>query len=145
MPDTDDVSVETGRGAIRVSLEGLEAFESLAVDAWVVPIDPNDEGQRLGGVHFGLINEEPFSASDLIRQNYTSVDPSKVAMFEPGTYRFIIEAYVPSGDMHYGCEMPIQVVDGQPSVVTLTSLPTYTDSGIHWIPLDELEYPDCPG
>ena len=46
--------------------------------------------------------------------------------------------------MHYGCEMPIKVADDQPLVVTISSLPPYTGSGIHWTPYDQLEYPDCP-
>ena len=58
-----------------------------------------------------------------------------VSAFEPGTYRFIVEAYVPSGDMLYGCEMDVQVVEGEPLIVALSSIPTYTEAGIHWIPL----------
>ena len=64
--------------------------------------------------------------------------------FEPGTYRFIIEAYEPSVAMHYGCEKPIEVVEGESLVMTISSLPTYTDSGWSWTPYDQLEYPDCP-
>jgi hypothetical protein len=147
LPMAGDVSVGSEPGTVTVSLEGLEGFEGLAVDAWVVPIEPNDEWQRLGGIHFEPIIDDPFTASDMIHppgENYISLDPSKVAKFEPGVYRFIIEAYVPSGNMYYGCEMPIQIVDGQPFAVTFTDLPDYTDSGIHWTPLDELQYPDCP-
>jgi hypothetical protein len=40
--------------------------------------------------------------------------------------------------------MPIQIDRGRDLVVVFTNLPTYADSGIHWTPLGELEYPDCP-
>ena len=149
-----NASVGSEPGTVTVVLDSLEGFESLAVDAWVVPLEPTDEWQPLGGTSFWPINQDPVFTSDVIHAQgesyrvyvdgqWGSVD-GKAATFEPGTYRFIIEAYVPSGNMRYGCEMPIQVVEGEPLVVTFTSLPTYTGNGIFWTPLDELEYPDCP-
>lgn len=134
-------------GTVTVSLNGLEGFGRLAVDAWVVPIDLTDEWQRLGETRFGPIDEDPFSASKVVAppaEGPSSDFTGEAAIFEPGTYRFIIEAYVPSGNMHYGCEMPIQVVEGEPLVVTFTSLPVYTEDGLLWTPLDELRYPVCP-
>jgi hypothetical protein len=113
----------------------------------VVPIDLTDEWQRLGETRFGPIDEDPFSASKVVAppaEGPSSDFTGEAAIFEPGTYRFIIEAYVPSGNMHYGCEMPIQVVEGEPLVVTFTSLPVYTEDGLLWTPLDELRYPVCP-
>jgi hypothetical protein len=147
LPIVNDSSVGSEPGTVTVSLEGLEGFEGLAVDAWVVPLEPTEEWQRLGGTGFWPINQDPVFASDVIHpqgERYFDLVDGEAATFAPGTYRFIIEAYVPSGNMRYGCEMPIQVVEDEPLIVTLSSIPTYTESGIHWTPLDELEYPDCP-
>lgn len=143
-----NISVGSEPGTVTVSLDGLEGFERLAVDAWVVPLEPTEEWQRLGGTSFWPINQDPVFASEVIHpqgESYFDFVDGEAATFEPGTYRFIIEAYVPSGNMRYGCEMPIQVVEGEPFVVVLSSIPTYSGDGIHWTPLDELEYPDCPG
>lgn len=139
---------ESAPGTITVSLDGLEGFEGLAVDAWVLPMEPAQEKQALGGTRLGVINGDPYSGSDVMHpqdvERYWDVVAGEIATFQPGTYRFIIEAYVPSGRMRHGCEMSVQVVEGEPLVVTISSLPTYTDDGFHWKPDDQLLYPDCP-
>ncbi len=70
---------------------------------------------------------------------------SPVAVFEPGTYRLAIEAWVESGPMRFGCEQPIEVVDGEALEVTVSELPPYSGEGVHWTPTAELVYPACPG
>jgi hypothetical protein len=96
----------------------------------------------------GVVDSDPISMSDVIHpqrdDQYWGVKADQVVAFEPGTYRFIIEAYIPSGPMHFGCESRVQVVDGEPLVVTISSLPSYSGSGFHWTSPDELRYPDCP-
>jgi hypothetical protein len=139
----EDISVGSERSTVTVSLDGLDGFAGLDVYAWVVPNDPSDEWQRLGWTSFWFIGIDPYSASQVM-QRPDGFDLGEVATFEPGTYRFIIEAYYPWGNMYYGCEMPIQVVEGEPLDVALSSIPTYTGDGIHWTPPGELEYPDCP-
>jgi hypothetical protein len=140
----EEISVGSEPGTITVSLDGLEGFDGLAVDAWILPIGRTDEWQRLGGRRFWPLGVDPYTASRVMRTQGTFGLDGAVATFEPGTYRFIIEAYVPSGDMLYGCEMDVQVVEGEPLTVALSSIPTYTGGGIHWTPPVELEYPDCP-
>jgi hypothetical protein len=135
----DRAAVEPAPGTITVSLERVEGFKGLAVDAWVLPLEPTEEGQALGGTYWWPIGEDPFSASKVMR----SLDHNQIATFGPGTYRFIIEAYVPSGAMHYGCEQQIRIVEDQPLVVTLSGMPIYTGGGFHWTPYDQLVYPDC--
>jgi hypothetical protein len=135
----EDISVGSEPGTVTVVLDGLEGFEGLDVAAWVVPLEPTEEWQPLGEMSFSFISVDPYSASQVM-QTPDGFDLGEAATFEPGTYRFIIEAYVPSGNMYYGCEMPIQVVEDEPLIVTLSSIPTYTESGIGWTPLDELEY-----
>jgi hypothetical protein len=146
LPTIGDVSGGSERGTVTVVFGGLAGLEGLAVDVLVVPSleDESDELEVLGGITFGVIGEDPFSTSEVIHPGWWDPIPWDTLIFEPGVYRFIIEAYVPSGDMHYGCEMPIEVADDQPLVVTISSLPPYTGSGIHWTPYDQLEYPDCP-
>jgi len=143
---TDDASGGSEPGTVTVSLDNLEGFEGLAVDALVLPSpdDAGDELDMIGGIRFGVIDVDPFSTSEMLHPGGWNSIPDETVIFEPGTYRFIIEAYVPAGATFYGCEMPVQVVESEPLVVTISSLPTYTGSGWHWTPYDELEYPDCP-
>lgn len=137
----------TPDGTITVALDALDGFERLAVNAWVLPLEPTAEKQALGGAHLSSRHPDPLSASQVMHPQgprYWEVLEEEIAIFEPGTYRFIIEAYVPSGAMHYGCERQIEVVDGESLVVTLSDMPVYTGDGFHWTPDDELRYPDCP-
>lgn len=134
-------------GTITVFLDRLEGLPDLAVDAWVLPVEPTDQGDAFGGARLGIVHSDSFSASDSIHPRrgdmYFDVDEDRVVTFDPGDYRFVIEAYVPSGRMHFGCERRIEVVEGQPLVVTITSLPSYSGDGFHWTATDELRYPDC--
>ncbi|NNC40609.1 MAG: hypothetical protein HKN95_07940, partial [Acidimicrobiia bacterium] len=143
----EDVSVGSEPGTVTVLFDGLEVFGGLAVDAWVLPLEPTREKQALGGTRLGVINGDRYLGFAVMhpqREGYFDVVADEVAFFSPGTYRFIIEAYVPLGDMFYGCEQQIQVVEDEPTIVSLSSLPTYTSSGWHWAPYEQLEYPDCP-
>jgi hypothetical protein len=139
------ISVGSEPGTITVVLDGLEGFQGLVVDAWVVvPIDPSDQW-LLGQAHWP-ISADPYSASRVLTQHPydpPGLDETGTAL-QPGTYRFIIEGYVPWDAVQFGCEMEVEVVEDKPLIVTLSSIPTYTGTGIGWAPLSELEYPDCP-
>lgn len=144
------LSVDQAEGTtITVSLDAVEGLGGHVVSAWVLPLEPNDDKDAIGGTFFGTITDDPFSDSRKI-QPQNEDRPSEVTLgessiVEPGTYRFIIEGYVPSGPMHYGCEMPIDVDGREPLVIPISSLPTYTGEGWHWTPPGrEFRYPDCP-
>lgn len=131
-------------GTITVSLLGLEGVEGLSIDAFVLPVHPHEMYESLGRTHFAG-GVDPFSATDVIhppRAGYITDD--EAATFEPGIYRFAVEAYVSNGPMRFGCEMPLEVVDASPVNVSVTSLPVYTNSGFWWTPTAELSYPPCP-
>ena len=114
----------------------------------MLPVELNDDKVAIGGPSFSYLTDDPFSASKKIQpqdeDRYFDVTAGESPIVEPGTYRFLIEAYVPSGPMHYGCEMPIEVDGGEPLVLTVSSLPTYTGVGWHWATPEQLRDPDCP-
>ena len=134
-------------GTIELELESLEGYEGLVVSAWVLPLDLTEQKRALGGTDSPVIGEDPFSATYAMHpqaESFWKVDDAKLATFDPGTYRFIIEAYEPAGVMYYGCEQQIRVVGGEPLVVTISNMPTYSGGGWHWEPYEQLTYPDCP-
>ena len=139
---------QPGGTTITVSLDAIEGLRGHVVSAWVLPVELNEDKEAIGGTSFSNITDDPFSASKKIQpqdeDRYFDVTAGESPIVEPGTYRFIIEAYVPSGPMHYGCEMPIEVDGGEPLVLTVSSLPTYTGVGWHWATPEQLRYPDCP-
>ncbi len=143
-----DSATALGPQTITVSLDGLVGFEGLGIDAWVLPLDAAKPEDAFGGVRIGPADSDPFSMSDVIHpqrdDRYWDVKADQVVTFDPGTYRFTIEAYVPSGAMHFGCEKLVRVVEGEPLVVMITSLPSYSGDGFHWTSPDELRYPNCP-
>lgn len=151
-PDTSTLAggsaSHPGGTTITVALDAIEGLPGHVVSAWVLPVELNEDKDAIGGTFFSNITDDPFSDSKKIQpqdeDRYFDVTPGESQTVEPGTYRFIIEAYVPSGPMHYGCEMPIAVDEGEPLVLTLSSLPTYTGGGWHWTSPEELRYPDCP-
>jgi hypothetical protein len=139
LAETNQPTFGLAPGTITVSLTDLKVG-GLAVASWVLPLEPSYEKQALGGTVLagpGLDVMHPQG------DRYFDVVRDEVAMFEPGTYRFIIEAYVPSGPMHYGCEQLIEVVEGEPLVVTISDMPAYTGGGFHWTTDEQLQYPDC--
>lgn len=144
----DDSATALVPQTITVSLDGLEGFGGLGIDAWVLPLDAARQEDAYGGARIGPADSDPFSMSDVIHpqhdDRYWDVKADQVVTFDPGTYRFTIEAFVPSGAMHFGCETLVRVVEGEPLVVTITSLPSYSGGGFHWTSPDELRYPDCP-
>jgi len=146
-PATGDAH-HPGGATITVSLDAIEGLLGHVVSAWVLPVELNEDKDAIGGTSFTNITDDPFSDSKMIQpqdeDRYFDVIPGESPIVEPGTYRFIIEAYVPSGPMHFGCEMPIEVDGGEPIVLTLSSLPTHTGGGWHWTAPELLEYPDCP-
>jgi hypothetical protein len=133
---------------ITVSLEGLEGYVGLAVQASVLPLVAS-EPVILGEAHFEHVVDDPFTDSAVLRSqesdafgNFAGYD---TAVFLPGEYRFVIEAWVPSGPMRYGCERQIVTqADRSTDVIVLTSIPEYTGDGLHWTPYTELAYPHCP-
>ena len=150
-PDTSTLAAgdadHPGGTTITVSLDAIEGLRGHAVSAWVLPVELNEDKDAIGGTSFWNITDDPFSDSKKIQpqgDRYFDVIPGESPIVEPGTYRFIIEAYVPSGPMHYGCEMPIEVDGDEPIVLTISSLPTYTGGGWHWTAPEQIEYPDCP-
>jgi hypothetical protein len=132
---------------VTVSLADLPVVSGLWIDAYVLPSDPisREMWDFLGLTRFRSTSEGPLTASGMMhpKLGHWDADEQRVATFEPGTYRFAIEASSNEG-MRFGCEMPLEVVDASPVTVTLTSLPIYTDSGFHWTPTAELTYPPCP-
>jgi hypothetical protein len=139
---------QPGGTTIPVSLDSIEGLSGHAVSAWGLPVGLNEDKDAIGGTSFWNITDDPFSASKKIQpqdeDGFFDVTTGESPIVEPGTYRFIIEAFVPNGAMHYGCEMPIEVDGGEPLVLTVSSLPTFTGPGWHWAAPEQLEYPDCP-
>ena len=151
-PDTSTLAPEDARQpggtTITVSLDAIQGLRGHAVSAWVLPVELNEDKDAIGGTQFSNITDDPFSDSKKIQpqdeDRYFDVTTGESPIVEPGTYRFIIEAYVPSGPMHYGCEMPIEVDGREPLIITVSRLPTYTGGGFHWTAPEQLKYPDCP-
>ena len=141
LPVVDVEPVEPQPGTVTVSLDRLEGLRGLVLEAWLLPSAPTVEPLPLGGVHFGVIQEDPYSGSEAIHPR--SDDDLRgitdaTARFSSGTYHLVIEAYQPLGPMYYACERPIEVIEGEWTVVNITSLPPDTGDGWH-------SYPDCRG
>ena len=144
----DDADEATEPATITLILDALDGFKGLTVSSWVLPIELSDEKMAFGGAQVGDISDDPFSAREVMHpqgERYFDIVTEEIATFEPGTYRFIIEAYVSSGPMRYGCEALIEVVESEPLALTVSSLPTYEEGGFHWTPAEQLQYPQCPG
>jgi hypothetical protein len=141
---SEDVHPGKATSTIWVSLEELEGLQGMNVSAWVLPGEPRGDDGALGGVGFEATGD-PYSATDVMHQgtDRRAWDEDQLATFVPGTYRFIIEAYVSNGPMRYGCETEIRVDGDEPVFVRISSMPTYRGSGYAWIPADELRYPNC--
>jgi len=133
---------------ITIKFDGLGGYRGLVVVSWVLPLNLTEERSAFGGTNSGLINQETFSASDVMHPQdvrYFEIVDGVIATFEPGTYRFVVEAFVPSGEMRYGCERLIEVIKDETLALTISELPPYTRDGFHWTPyVDQLRYPDCP-
>lgn len=154
---------------ITVSLDDVTGVADLILGAWVLPADPDGEWQPLGGTHyFGATGDElpppgddsyplrgesigrdPFSGSDVIHPMATGGGSRTVthgiAGIEPGSYRLVIEAYPRSSHERYGCEIPIEVVRGEPLIVAISDLPEFEGEGDRWVSTGALRYPECPG
>jgi hypothetical protein len=145
---------------VTVSLEGLEGFVGIRVHGYVLPATPSKERQVLGLVRIGTVDEDPFSAAAVMHlpgeQGWWDGSTAEVAILDPGTYRFILEAYaptpeegegspVPATERPYGCETVVSVAADEPLIVTISSVPrNYSEGSLYWTPYDELKYPDCP-
>lgn len=148
-PPTTAASTTTKAGPsegtqITLSLEGVVGVGGLTFDAWVVPLVGN-ESVVLGEAHFQNLGDDPYAVSGVIRPEPLG-RPDEAVKFPPGEYRFIIEAYVPSGEMRYGCERQIVTQTGYAfDTLVLTSIPEYTGNSLSWTTdYDTLAYPHCP-
>jgi hypothetical protein len=146
-PDSSATIAQTGPSdgtQFTVSLEGLVGLTGLTIDAWVVPVVGN-ESVVLGQANFQNLGDDPYTVSGVIRPERLGA-PDDAVKFPPGEYRLIIEAYIPSGDMRYGCERQI-VAQPKPAsdTLVLTSIPVYTGNSLSWTSdYDTLAYPHCP-
>jgi hypothetical protein len=144
---------------VTVSLEGLEDFVGLAVNGYVLPATPSKDPQVLGLVKIGTVDEDPSSIAAVMHlpgeQGWRDGPHAEVAILDPGTYRFIVEAYapyseegegspVPATEQPYGCETVVSVVADEPPIVTISSIPRNSGGSLYWTPYDQLRYPDCP-
>jgi hypothetical protein len=137
---SDDVTVAGDPGTVTVNLTDMDGLEGLVVQAWVLPLEPTERFQTLGGTHLESGSGVVHPTAD----RYWDWVMIPVAVFDPGTYRLSIEAWVDSGPMRFGCEQSIEVVEGEALEVTVPWLPEYTGDGVHWTPTAELVYPECP-
>ena len=69
------------------------------------------------------------------------------ATFSAGTYRLIVDVYVPSGPMLFGCEQLIEVVAGEDLTVIFSEIPEYRGSSFFWWAPGEIvmTHTTCPG
>jgi hypothetical protein len=146
-PDSSATTTQAGpsdRTQFTVSLEGLVRLTGLAIDAWVVPV-VGKESVVLGQANFQNLGDNPSTVSGVIRPERFGA-PDDAGKFPPGEYRLIIEAYIPSGDMRYGCERQIVAQSKLASAtLILTSIPVYTGNSLSWTgDCDTLGYPHCP-
>lgn len=144
---TETVVSLAGGTQIMLSLDTVEGLGGLVVDGWVLGFPVANEPVILGEAQLSnLQHNDPFSASAVLALgDMGSPNGKKAAEFPPGEYRFVIEAYVPNGDMRYGCERQIVTqADRSTDALVFTTIPEYTGDGLHWTPYDELKYPDCP-
>jgi hypothetical protein len=144
---------------VTVSLEGLEGFVGIRVNGYMLPATPSKDPQVLGLVRIGTVDEDPFSVAAVMHlpgeQGWRDGSAGEVAILDPGTYRFILEAStpflgvgegspVPGTEVPKGCERLVSVVADEPLIVTISSIPRNSGGSLHWTPYDELKYPDCP-
>lgn len=145
-PDTGQSRAMGPPGTVTIVFEQLQDVGGLIVDSRVLPMNPSEENPFLGGT-LSVVDRSPFSASEVMRplDSDSFYRPGVgIATFDPGTYRFAIEAYVSSGPMRHGCERSIDLLEGEALTITISELPRYSGGGFHWAPIGDLRFPDCP-
>lgn len=144
---------------ITISVEGLEGYEGFYVASFLTEADPQQRETRLaegeGAVYLASalnvqIDDDPFSATDLMGPA-GGVDPTSglyvfngdgVVTFEADSYAGSVEVGTPSGPMQAACSFEVEVVEGEPAVVTISSVHPYTGNGMFW-GADPGSIPEC--